>query len=315
MPVSHDPLSPLASSIARCACIRTRRRSLRRPAPRWAEFGREIARLAGALRRAGVGPGDRVAFLTPNVPALLAAHFAVLQVHAALVAINTRLAAEEVGYILEHSGAKIVFVDPELAPAVQGIPHALAAEPLFVNVEDAIGGATGSPLDGPTYADFVAGADEVPLGNDVDDELRITSINYTSGTTGRPKGVTVHPPRRVPERARRDRRCTASVATASTCGRCRMFHCNGWCFPWAVTAAGGTHVLLRKVDPARDPAAASERTGVTHFCGAPTVLLHDRRTRPTRTGVRFDPPVRVATGGAPPSPTMLARMEATGRAT
>ena len=276
MPVSHDPLSPLAL-LDRTLRVYPNNDAVLYGDQRfsWSEFGREIARLAGALRRAGVGPGDRVAFLTPNVPALLAAHFAVLQVHAALVAINTRLAAEEVGYILEHAGAKIVFVDPELAPAVSGIPHALAAKPLFVNVEDAIGGATGSPLDGPTYADFVAGADEVPLGNDVDDELRITSINYTSGTTGRPKGVMY---------THRGAYLNALGAIAvHGLGRdsvylwtLPLFHCNGWCFPWAITAAGGTHVLLRKVDPP-EILRRIRAHGVTMFCGAPDRAADDRR--------------------------------------
>ena len=310
MPVNHDPLSPLALLERTLRVFPNKEAVLygdRRST--WAEFGREIARLAGALRRAGVGPGDRVAFLTPNVPALLAAHFAVLQLHAALVAINTRLQAEEVGYILEHSGAKVVFVDPELAPAVAGIPHALSAEPLFVNVEDGVAGVLGAPLDGPRYADFLAGADEMPLGNDVDDENRVTSINYTSGTTGRPKGVLY---------THRGAALNALGAMAvHGLGRdsvylwtLPLFHCNGWCFPWAVTAAGGTHVLLRRVDPPEILRRIREH-GVTHFCGAPTVLLMIAE-HPDAQGLRFDPPVRVATGGAPPSPTLLARMEQLG---
>ncbi|MEO8488055.1 MAG: acyl--CoA ligase family protein [Betaproteobacteria bacterium] len=305
MKVNHDPLSPLA------LLERTLRVFPNKTAVvygdlcfTWAEFGREISRQAGALRRAGIGPGDRVAFLAPNVPALLAAHFAVLQLHAALVAINTRLKEEEVAYILDHAAPKVVFVDPELAPAVSNTSRAL-----LVNVEDAVGGATGTPLDGPSYAEFVAGADEVPLHNDLDDEDRVTSINYTSGTTGRPKGVLY------------THRSTALNALGAMAvhglGRdsvylwtLPMFHCNGWCFPWAVTAAGGTHVLLRKVDPPEIIRLIRAR-GVTHFCGAPTVLLMIAE-HPDAQGLHFDPPIRVATGGAPPSPTILARMEALG---
>jgi fatty-acyl-CoA synthase len=275
----------------------------------WSEFGADVARQAGALRRAGIRPGDRVAFLAPNVPELLAAHFAVLQAHAALVAINTRLQAEEVGYILEHSGAKLVFVDPELAPIVRAIPHPLSARPRFVNVEDPIGGATGAPLDGPSYTEFVAGAEPVPVGNDVDDEDRVTSINYTSGTTGRPKGV-MYTHRGAYLNALGEVIVHGLGRDSVYLWTLPLFHANGWCFPWAVSAAGGAHVLLRKVDPA-EILRRIRAHGVTHLCGAPTVLLMIAE-HPDAQGVRFDPPLRIATGGAPPSPTLLARMEQMG---
>ncbi len=272
----------------------------------WSEFGVEVGRMAGALRRAGVGPGDRVAFLAPNVPELLAAHFAVLQLHAALVAINTRLRAEEVGYILDHSGAKVVVVDPELAPA---IPGSLQERPTLVNLEDPVAGVTGTPLDGPTWAEFADGATVLPIQNDLDDEDRITSINYTSGTTGRPKGV-LYTHRGAYLNALGEIVVHGLGRDSVYLWTLPLFHCNGWCFPWAVTAAGGSHVLLRKVDPPEILRLVHER-GVTHFNGAPTVLLL-LSEHPDAQGVRFDPPVRVATGGAPPSPTLLARMEQLG---
>ena len=117
----------------------------------YAEFAEDVGRLAGALQRAGVGAGDRVAFLAPNVPALLSAHFAVLQLRAVLVAINTRLNADEVGYILDHSAAKVVFADPELAERVSSAPGGLSAAPQQVNLEDPVAGVRGTPLDGPTF--------------------------------------------------------------------------------------------------------------------------------------------------------------------
>ena len=119
---------------------------------RWsyARFAEEVGRLAGALRRAGVGPGDRVAFLAPNVPGLLTAHFAVLRAGGVLVAINTRLDAGEVGTILDHSRAKLVFCDPELAAQVAEAPGGLRAHPTCVNLEDPVEGILGSPLEGPT---------------------------------------------------------------------------------------------------------------------------------------------------------------------
>jgi fatty-acyl-CoA synthase len=275
----------------------------------WAEFGEDVGRLAGALRRAGVEPGDRVAFLAPNVPALLAAHFAVLLVRAALVAINTRLVADEVGYILNHSEAKVVFADPELAAAVAEAPGGLAARPLLVNLEDPVAGVTGAPLAGPGYADLLTGAEVLPIESAIDDEDRLTSINYTSGTTGRPKGV-MYTHRGAYLNALGEMHVHGLGRDSVFLWTLPLFHCNGWCFPWAVTGAGGSHVLLRRVDPAAILRLIPEER-VTHFNGAPTVLLM-LAEHPDARGVRFTPPVRVATGGAPPSPTLLARMEALG---
>src|SRR5262245_58506851 len=140
----------------------------------WAEFGEDVGRFAGALVRAGVAPGDRVAMLAPNVPALLAAHFAVLLVRGALVAINTRLNESEVGYILDHSGAKVVMADPELAPRIADAPGGLRARPKLVNLEDPIADAVERVLDGPSFAEFLDGAPVLPITGGVDDENRIT---------------------------------------------------------------------------------------------------------------------------------------------
>ena len=308
--VHRDPLSPLVF-LERTLRVFPAKTALVHGSARWswARFAEEVGRLAGALARAGVGPGDRVAFLAPNVPALLAAHFAAPLLGAPLVAINTRLQAGEVGYILNHSGAKVVFVDPELAPQVARVPGGLEARPRLVNVEDPEQGVVGTPLDGPSYAEFLAGAPVREIRNTCDDEERVLSINYTSGTTGRPKGV-MYTHRGallnalgeiIVQRLERD---SVFLWTLP------LFHCNGWCFPWAVTGAGGTHVMLRRVDPAEILRLVREE-GVTHLNGAPTVLL-TLAEAPAARGVRFDPPIRVATGGAPPSPTLLARMEQLG---
>ena len=310
LPVSRDPLTPLAF-LERTVRVFPEKTALVYGDLRWtyAELAEQVGRFAGALLRAGVAPGDRVAVLAPNVPVLLAAHFAVLRARAALVAINTRLAPDEVGYILNHSGARVVLVDPELASKVSGVPEPLRGSPLLVNLEDPVAGVTGSPLEGPSWDEFVEGAEVVPVAGGVDDEERITSISYTSGTTGRPKGV-MYTHRGtylnalgevVAHKLERDSVFLWSLP---------LFHCNGWCFPWAVTAAGGTHVMLRGVEPRRMfELIAAER--VTHFNGAPTVLLMLAEA-PEARGVRFDPEVRVATGGSPPSPTLLARMEELG---
>ncbi len=278
---------------------------------RWSyeDFAREVGRLAGALVRAGVEPGDRVAFLAPNVPALLAAHFAVPLVRGVLVAINTRLNPAEVNYILNHSGAKIVFADPELADRVSDGPEPLAARPTLVNVEDPEAGVLGTPLDGPRYTEFVEGAEVLPIQNDLDDEERVLSINYTSGTTGRPKGV-MYTHRGAMLNALGEMVVHRLERDSTFLWTLPLFHCNGWCFPWAVTGAGGKHVMLRAVDPPRILELV-EAERVTHFNGAPTVLLMLAEA-PEAEGIRFDPEIRVATGGAPPSPTLLARMEEMG---
>jgi fatty-acyl-CoA synthase len=307
--VHLDPMTPLGL-LERTLRVFPERTAVVYGDLRWSyrRFADEVGRLAGALARAGVAPGDRVAFLAPNVPELLVAHFAVLQVRAALVAINTRLAAEEVGTILGHSGAKLVFCDPELAPAVSGA-QGLAARPRLVNVEDPVAGVTGRPLDGPSYAEFVSGAPVLPVRADVDDEDRVTSINYTSGTTGRPKGV-MYTHRGAFLNALGEMYVHGLGRDSVFLWTLPLFHCNGWCFPWAVTGAGGTHVMLRAIDPPKIRQLI-EREGVTHFNGAPTVLLMLAESEAFR-GARFEPPLRVATGGAPPSPTILRRMEELG---
>jgi len=275
----------------------------------WAELGDEISRFAGALVRAGVRPGDRVAFLAPNVPELLAAHFAVLLAGGVLVALNTRLNAAEVGYILDHSGAKVVLVDPELAPRVAEARDGLAARPLLVNVEDPVAGVTGRALDGPTYAELLAGAEPLGLQATIEDEEGLISINYTSGTTGRPKGV-MYTHRGAYLNALGEIIVQGLGRDSAFLWTLPLFHCNGWCYPWAVTGAAGTHVMLRRVDPAEIlRLIRAER--VTHLNGAPTVLLMIAEA-PEARGLRFDPEIRVATGGAPPSPTLLARMEQLG---
>jgi len=308
--VSFDPLTPIAF-LERSVRVFPNKTAVVYGDRRWtyAEFGERVGRFAGALERAGVVPGDRVAVLAPNVPELLEAHFAVLRAGAVLVAINTRLNAAEVGYILNHSRAKVVMVDVDLAPQVADAPDGLRANPLLVNLPDPVAGRMGSPLDGPSFDEFVSGAQVVPIAGSIDDEQSMTSINYTSGTTGRPKGV-MYTHRGAALNALAEVIVHHLERDSVFLWTLPMFHCNGWCFPWAVTAVGGTHVLLRAIQPAKMVELIRDEK-VTHFNGAPTVLLMLAEA-PEAQGIRFEPALRVATGGSPPSPTLLARLEALG---
>ena len=251
-------------------------------------------RLASRLRELGLRHLDRVAFIAPNTPAMLEAHYGVPAAGMVLVPINTRLSSDEIGYIIEHSGAKIVFVDHELEALVKGID--LTGIPV-IRIDDT--GEAGDP-----YEDFLAeGSPETPEPW-IEDEYETISINYTSGTTGRPKGVMIHH-RGAYLNALGETIETGMTFEARYLWTLPMFHCNGWCFTWGVTALGGTHVCLRRVDPARIWELI-EGEGITHYCGAPTVqigIVNDPRAH------RLARPVTCAVAGAPPSPTLLGKLK------
>jgi fatty-acyl-CoA synthase len=254
------------------------------------EFGERVNRLASALLLAGLAPGDRVAFLAPNIPPLLEAHFGVPAAGGVLVTINTRLGREEVRYILAHSGARIVFADRELVHLVEGTDLPV------IRIDD-----TGAP--GDPYEDFLASGLPEPCQILLADEEQAISINYTSGTTGRPKGVIY---------THRGAYLNALVEALESHLRPEsvllwvvpMFHCNGWCFTWAATAMGARHVCLRKADPATIWELI-DKEGITHYNGAPTVHL-GVVTHPA--AHRLERRITVTIGGAPPSPTLLAKM-------
>ena len=254
------------------------------------EFERRVNRLASALRAAGVEPGERVAFLAPNIPALLEAHYGVPAAGAVLVAINTRLARQEVTQILAHCGARVVFCDHELIDLVEGMSLDV------VRIDD-----TGMPDD--PYEQFLAGGSPERFEHPLADEEDVISINYTSGTTGIPKGVMY---------THRGTYLNALVEALQANLRPEsvllwvvpMFHCNGWCFPWAVTAMGGRHVCQRKVDPASIWELIDAET-VTHGVGAPTVWLGVAAHPAAH---RLERELTVIIGGAPPSPTLLEHM-------
>src|SRR6266516_2517305 len=266
---------------------------------RYAERAGRVNRFAAALRAQGLERGDRVAVLCPNSPALLEAHFAVPAAGGVLVAINTRLTQEEVGSILRHSGARVLVADAELRPLAA--PDALAGVEV-VTVDDRGGG-----LD--SYEAFLAGAPDTDADDGLADagplhEADPIAINYTSGTTGRPKGA-VYTHRGAYLRALGNVLETRLDRETVYLWTLPMFHCNGWGYPWAVTAVAERHVCLRKVDYAA-VWELLEQEGVTHYCGAPTVHINVVNHPAAH---RLAQPVTVPTGGAPPSPTLLAQMQ------
>ncbi len=250
-------------------------------------------RLANALRSAGLAKGDRVATLLFNSPAMLEAHFGVPAAGGILVAVNHRLAGAEVGYILQHSGARYLLLDTGLEDL------AGPAELAGVTVIRCAG--TGSP--GDPYEEFLAGASPERPASWLEHEEETISVNYTSGTTGRPKGVQ-YTYRGAYLNALNEVIVTGMSADSVYLWTLPMFHCNGWCFPWAVTAATARHVTMRAVDAQR-VWELIDSEGVTHYNGAPTVQLmiinHSRAHR-------LDRPVTAMVAAAPPSPTLLARM-------
>jgi fatty-acyl-CoA synthase len=305
--VWSDPLTPVVF-LVRSARVFPERIAVIHGVERWsyARFAEEVGRMGAALRRAGVERGDRVAILSPNTPWHLAAHFAAPLIEAPLVSINIRLAPPEVGYILEHSGSRVLLIDPEYAPLVDGIRGGIRALERVVEIDD---GFVEARPGKESYAEFARGVAPLPLESALSDEDSLLSINYTSGTTGEPKGV-MYTHRGAYLNALGQAQSLALSRASVFLWTLPMFHCNGWCMTWAVTAAGGAHVCLRKVDPPLVFRLVEEH-GVTNLNGAPTVLLM-LSSDPAAEGRRFDPPLRVCTGGAPPSPTLLERMEKLG---
>jgi fatty-acyl-CoA synthase len=290
--LSYEPLTP-TSFLRRSALVFGDRTAVIDGVLRltYAELLQRAERLAGGLQAFGVEQGARVAVLAPNTHVMLEAHYGVPLAGAVLVALNFRLTPAELAYITDHAGARLLLHDHSLAAQAKEL--ATLARPGLRLIE-----AGGEPDE---YERLLEGAE--PRSVRVEDERTLISLNYTSGTTGRPKGVMYH----------HRGACLQALAMAYHARleprsvylwTLPMFHCNGWCFTWAVSAAGAVHLCLPRVDPA-EIWRLIESEGVTHLCAAPTVLIslaHHPAARPVPR------PVRVATGGAPPSPALLERM-------
>ncbi len=270
------------------------------------EFEARCRRLASVLAAHGIGRGDTVAVMAPNVPALLESHYAVPGLGAVLNALNYRLDAAAIAFCLEHGEARVLIADREFSAIVSAALAKVKREILVVDIDEGIGGERLGALD---YEAWIAQGDPAFELRAPEDEWDSLALLYTSGTTGDPKGVVYH---------HRGAYLNA-LGNALTFGltpqsvylwTLPMFHCSGWTYTWAVTAAGGTHVCLRKVDPAII-FPMIEKHGVTHLCGAPIVLnmlVHAAGS----VKLRFKNRVEVATGGAAPPSAIIEAMESMG---
>jgi fatty-acyl-CoA synthase len=280
----------------------------------YAELYARARRLASALAATGIGVGDTVSVMLSNTPPMLEAHYGVPMLGAVLHSINTRLDAAAIAFQLDHAEAKVVIVDREFSGVMAEALGRASTKPLVVDVDDpcwpedapAREGAAIGPLE---YEDFLAGGDPQFAWAAPADEWDAISLNYTSGTTGNPKGVVYH-------HRGASLMCTSN---ALSCGMGRhpvylwtlpMFHCNGWCFPWTIPAVAGTHVCLRWVRAKAIYDAIAEH-GVTHLCGAPIVMA-TLINAPAAERRAFPQTVRFVTAAAPPPEAVLAGMAEAG---
>jgi fatty-acyl-CoA synthase len=284
-----SPLTPL-EFLARSASVYADRPAVV-DGPRrftYAEFSSRVDRLAAALQGLGIGPGDRVAVLAYNGVMPLEAHFGPMRIGAVLVMLNFRLAAPELAWILKHCGAKLLLVDPELR-------HLAPDDPNLQILDD--------------YESLLASAHAPAVPAEVTDENGLIAINYTSGTTGFPKGV-MFTHRGAWVNAIGELTEHGLDSRSVYLWTLPLFHCNGWCFPWAVTAAGGRHICLAKANAA-EAVALIEAEGVTHLCGAPVVVASIAQYCAERR-IRFSRPLKIVTAGAPPTPAVIRDAEETG---
>ena len=308
-PANYAPITPI-SFLERAASIYPDRIAVVHGDTRytWAESYARCRRLAAALKGRGIGKGDTVAVMAPNVPAIFEAHHGVPMVGAVLNALNIRLDADTIAFTLDHGEAKLLITDREFSPVIAKALEKVKQRPVVIDIDDPLGSG-GALLGEKEYEAFLAEGDPDFDWAPPDDEWDAIALNYTSGTTGNPKGVVYH---------HRGAYLNA-IGNIMVWGMPHhpvylwtlpMFHCNGWCFPWTVTALAGTHVCLRRFDAATIFKAV-EKYGVTHFCGAPIVLNMLINARPEER-IKVNRTIEVMTAAAPPPAAVIERMERDG---
>ena len=275
----------------------------------YAEFYARARRLASALAQRGVKRGDTVSVMLANTPALLDAHYGVPMTGAVLNTVNTRLDAAIIGFSLDHAETKVLIIDREFSKVVKEALAIAKVKPLLIDYDDPEFTGAGERLGAIEYEDFLAGGDPDFAWQMPDDEWDAISLNYTSGTTGDPKGVVYH----------HRGAYLLAVGNVVTCGMGKhpvylwtlpMFHCNGWCFPWSLSVVAGTHVCLRQVRaPAMYDAIAAHK--VTHLCGAP-IVMSTLLNAPAAEKKPLPHVVEFFTAAAPPPEAVLAAMKAAG---
>ncbi|HEX3417611.1 MAG TPA: acyl-CoA synthetase, partial [Stellaceae bacterium] len=278
----------------------------------WREALERCRRLASALTARGIGRGDTVAVMAPNIPEAFEAHFGVPMAGAVLNALNIRLDPATIAFILEHGEAKVLITDTEFAPVVAEALAQLEQKPIVIDIVDAMGPG-GERLGEMNYEEFLVTGDPAFQEITSEDEWDAIALNYTSGTTGNPKGVVYHH-RGAYLNALGNVLVWGMRQHPVYLWTLPMFHCNGWCFPWTITAMAGTHVCLRRIEAAAIYEAIT-RQGVTHLCGAPVVMNMLLNFKPgAGPGLRrsLDRRIEMMTAGAPPPAAVIEGMEALG---
>ena len=309
-PANYQPLTPLSYLDWAARVYPNKTAVIHGPhQTTWAEFDVRCRRLASALEQRGIGVGDTVSVMSPNAPAMLEAHYGVPMSGAVLNALNFRLDAETIAFILGHAETKVLLTDREFSPVINQALGILGNnEILVVDIDDPL--AEGGELIGHmTYEALLQEGDADYQWSPPVDEWQALCLNYTSGTTGNPKGVVYHH-RGAFLNALGNALVFGLNAKSVYLWTLPMFHCNGWTYPWAVTSVGGTHVCLRNVDPALIfPLIAEHR--VTHMCGAP-IVLNMMVHAPKDVKQTFEHTIEVATGGAAPPSAVISAMSGMG---